>query len=133
MFFHKIIDVLRKIIVDSNVNLYYIYVNKNTKNDMANILKTEKKVAVISMLCEGSSIRAIERITGIQKKTIWRLALRVGEACAKIMDEKMRGLKCQQIEVDEIWGFIGASKRTPAAQVIMAMSGHSLRWTRIRN
>jgi hypothetical protein len=30
---------------------------------MANILKTEKKVAVISMLCEGSSIRAIERIT----------------------------------------------------------------------
>ena len=30
---------------------------------MANILKTEKKVAVISMLAEGSSIRAIERIT----------------------------------------------------------------------
>src|SRR5260221_12328922 len=32
---------------------------------MANNLKTEKKVAVISMLCEGSSIRAIERITGV--------------------------------------------------------------------
>ena len=30
-----------------------------------NILKTEKKVAVISMLCEGSSIRTIKRITGI--------------------------------------------------------------------
>ena len=33
---------------------------------MANILKTEKKVAVISMLCEGASIRAVERITGVQ-------------------------------------------------------------------
>jgi IS1 family transposase len=78
---------------------------------MANILKTEKKVAVISMLCEGTSIRAIERITGVQKKTIGRLAVRVGEACAKIMDEKMRDLNCKQIEVDEIWGFIGAKQK----------------------
>ena len=77
---------------------------------MANILKTEKKVAVISMLCEGASIRAVERITGIQKKTIGRLALRVGQACKRIMDEKMRGLTCKQIEVDEIWGFIGAKR-----------------------
>ncbi len=78
---------------------------------MANILKTEKKVAVISMLCEGSSIRAIERITGIHGDTIGRLALRVGDACKKIMDEKMRGLTCKQIEVDEIWGFIGAKQK----------------------
>jgi IS1 family transposase len=77
---------------------------------MANILKTEKKVAAISMLCEGASIRAVERITGIQKKTIGRLALRVGQACKRIMDEKMRGLTCKQIEVDEIWGFIGAKR-----------------------
>src|SRR5476649_742571 len=77
---------------------------------MANILKTEKKVAVISMLCEGASIRAVERITGIQKKTIGRLALRVGKACKRIMEEKMRGLNCAQIEVDEIWGFIGAKR-----------------------
>lgn len=83
---------------------------------MANNLPIQKKVAVVSMLCEGSSIRAIERITGIQKKTIGRLALRVGEGCRKIMDEKMRGLSCKQIQVDEIWGFIGA-KRNRAAKV----------------
>ncbi|MGO9477423.1 MAG: IS1 family transposase [Limisphaerales bacterium] len=68
-------------------------------------------MAVISMLCEGASIRAIERITGVQKKTIGRLAVRVGDACKKIIDEKMRGLNCKQIEVDEIWGFIGAKQR----------------------
>ena len=78
---------------------------------MANNLPTEKKVAVISMLCEGASIRAIERITGVQKKTIGRLALRVGQACKQIMDEKMRGLSCKQIEVDEIWGFVGAKQK----------------------
>jgi IS1 family transposase len=78
---------------------------------MANILKTEKKVAVISMLCEGASIRAVERITGVNQNTIMSLGRRVGDACAKIMDEKMRGLSCQQIEVDEIWGFIGAKRK----------------------
>lgn len=78
---------------------------------MANNLKTEKKVAVISMLCEGSSIRAIERITGVNQNTIMSLSRRVGDACAKIMDEKMRDLPCKQIEVDEIWGFIGAKQK----------------------
>jgi len=78
---------------------------------MANILKIEKKVAVISMLCEGASIRAIERITGVNQNTIMSLSRRVGDACKKIMDEKMRGLTCKQIEVDEIWGFIGAKQK----------------------
>ena len=78
---------------------------------MANTLNTEKKVAAISMLCEGASIRAVERITGIHGDTIGRLALRIGNACKAIMDEKMRGLSCKQIEVDEIWGFIGAKQK----------------------
>jgi len=78
---------------------------------MANILKIEKKVAVISMLSEGASIRAVERITGVNQNTIMSLARRVGDACAKIMDEKMRNLSCKQIEVDEIWGFVGAKQK----------------------
>ncbi len=42
---------------------------------MANILKTEKKVAVISMLAEGASIRAVERITGVNQNTIMSLCV----------------------------------------------------------
>jgi IS1 family transposase len=105
------------IIVNKYIDSILISVNNYYKlnNAMANILKTEKKIAVISMLCEGMSIRAVERITGVQKKTIGRLALRVGEACAKIQDEKMRGLTCKNIEVDEIWGFIGAKRKNAAA------------------
>lgn len=78
---------------------------------MANKLAFDKKVMVISMLAEGSSIRAIERITGVNQNTIMSLGLRVGTACKKIMDEKMRDLPCKQIQVDEIWGFIGAKQK----------------------
>ena len=78
---------------------------------MANNLTTEKKTLAISMLAEDSSIRAIERITGVHRDTIMRLGVRVGQQCAKIADEKMRGLKCRYIECDEIWGFVGAKRK----------------------
>lgn len=81
---------------------------------MANNLPTEKKTLAVSMLAEGNSIRSIERMTGVHRDTIMRLGVRVGEACAGIMDERMHGLGCQQIEVDEIWGFIGAKRKNAA-------------------
>src|ERR1039457_775893 len=81
---------------------------------MANNLKTEKKVAVISMLAEGTSIRAVERITGVNQNTIKSLNRRVGDACAQILDSKMRGLNCKNLEIDEIWGFIGAKRKNAA-------------------
>jgi IS1 family transposase len=78
---------------------------------MANNLPTEKKVLAVSMLAEGSSIRSIERVTGIHRDTIMRLGIRIGEACARIHDEKMRGLHCRFIEVDELWGFIAKKQK----------------------
>jgi IS1 family transposase len=78
---------------------------------MANNLSTEKKTLAVSMLAEGNSIRSIERVTGVHRDTIMRLGVRIGEGCAKLHDQKMRGLGCKQIEVDEIWGFIGAKRK----------------------
>ena len=63
------------------------------------------------MLAEGNSIRSIERMTDVHRDTIMRLGIRVGEGCQKVMDAKMRGLTCKQIEIDEIWGFIGAKRK----------------------
>lgn len=81
---------------------------------MANILPTDKKVLAVSMLCEGASIRAIERVTGVHRDTIMRLGVRVGEGCKRIMDWKMRGIASKQVEVDEIWGFVGAKRKNAA-------------------
>jgi IS1 family transposase len=74
---------------------------------MANILNTDKQIAIIAALAEGSSIRAIERMTGVHRDTIMRLGIRVGEGCTNLMDAKMRDLPCNRLEIDEVWGFIG--------------------------
>jgi len=78
---------------------------------MANVLSTDKQIAVISALAEGSSIRSIERITGVHRDTIMRLGVRVGQGCAGVLDEKMRNLPCQHLQFDELWGFIGKKER----------------------
>ncbi len=78
---------------------------------MANVLSTEKKIAVIGALAEGSSIRSIERITGVHRDTIMRLGVKVGQGCTALMDEKMRNLSCKRLEMDEIWGYVGKKDR----------------------
>jgi len=78
---------------------------------MANILSTDKQIAVIGALAEGSSIRSIERITGVHRDTIMRLGVRVGKGCAMLLDSKMQDLGCRYLQFDELWGFIGKKER----------------------
>lgn len=78
---------------------------------MANVLNTDKQIAIIAALAEGSSIRSIERITGIHRDTIMRLGVKVGQGCTALMDAKMRDLPCNRLEMDEIWGFVGKKER----------------------
>ncbi len=83
----------------------------NTVIGMANVLSIDKQIAAIGALAEGSSIRSIERITGVHRDTIMRLGVRVGEGCARLLDSKMRDLPCARLEFDEIWGFVGKKDR----------------------
>jgi IS1 family transposase len=78
---------------------------------MANVLPKDKQITAIAALAEGSSIRSVERMTGIHRDTIMRLGVRVGEKCAQIMNEEMRNLDCKRIQVDEMWGYIGKKQR----------------------
>jgi IS1 family transposase len=80
-------------------------------NLMANILPMEKKIAVISALAEGSGIRQVERMTGVNRNTIMTLGVRVGQGCSGLLDAKMRDLSCQYLQFDELWGFVGKKQR----------------------
>jgi IS1 family transposase len=78
---------------------------------MANVLNTDKQIAIVSALAEGSSIRSIERMTGVHRDTIMRLGVRIGQGCTSLMDETMRDLPCKRLELDEIWGFVGKKEK----------------------
>jgi hypothetical protein len=78
---------------------------------MANVLPKDKQISVIAALAEGNSIRSIERMTGIHRDSIMRLGVRIGQGCARLLDEKMRNLDCKRLELDECWGYIAKKMR----------------------
>src|SRR5258706_12504459 len=76
-----------------------------------NVLSREKQAAVIQGLIEGNSIRSVERMTGIHRDTIMRVLRRTGDQCQRIMDERVRNLRCREIQADELWTFVGKKQR----------------------
>ena len=78
---------------------------------MTNVLNRTKQLAVVGALVEGCSIRSTERMLGVHRDTVMRLGARVGEGCAVLLDEMMRDLTCERLELDELWAFIGKKQR----------------------
>jgi hypothetical protein len=76
-----------------------------------NVLPREKQITAISALCEGVSIRATERLTGVNRGTIMNLGARVGNGCAKLHHKLMRNLNVSRLEFDEIWQYVGKKRK----------------------
>ena len=60
-------------------------------------LPVEKAELILHLLTEGAAIRAIERVTGAEKKTILRLLVQVGEGCERMLPELVRGVAVQDV------------------------------------
>lgn len=70
-----------------------------------NRLKIEKQVTVLSALVEGSSVRSIERMTGVHRDTILRLMVRAGDRCERLHLERVRNVIVRDVQADELWNF----------------------------
>ena len=73
-----------------------------------NRLSTEKRARILSLLVEGTSMRATSRIEGVDINTVGKLIDDVAPACAAYHDEHVKGLRSRYIECDEIWSFVYA-------------------------
>lgn len=81
-----------------------------------NRLPIEKRAQIISLLTEGTSLRATSRIVGCSINTVTKLLMDVGEACAVYHNEHLRNLGCKTIEADEIWSFVGSKQKNIPAE-----------------
>ena len=76
-----------------------------------NKLPLEKRVQILNMLVEGSSMRSVERIAGVSINTVTKLLMEAGEAAEDFHMKTVRNVKSQRVEADEIWSFCGAKQR----------------------
>jgi IS1 family transposase len=82
------------------------------------------------MLCEGNSLRSTARLADVSFNTVLKLVPLVGEACMKFHDEKVRGVKSQIIQADEIWSFV-YSKQKNVPKGMEGQAGDVWTWTGI--
>src|SRR5215207_8990886 len=76
-----------------------------------NKLPAAKRVQILSLLCEGSSMRSISRVADVSINTVAKLLVDAGKACAAFHDQRVRGVKAQRIQCDEIWSFTYAKAK----------------------
>ncbi len=72
----------------------------------------KEATTVLKMLLEGMSINAVARITGTTKPTILDLLTLVGRRAQQFWHDRMKGIECNRLEVDETWGFVGCKEKT---------------------
>ena len=79
-----------------------------------NKLPLAKRVQILSMLCEGSSMRSISRVCDVSINTVTKLLVDAGEACADLHDREVRNVNASRVQCDEIWSFCGAKAKNVA-------------------
>lgn len=95
-----------------------------------NKLSHADRSRILHMLCEGNSIRAIERMTGASKHTISRLLIDAGKVCMAYHDQYVRGVEASRIQCDEIWTFTYAKqKNVKTAKAAPDHAGDTWTWT----
>src|SRR2546423_10839267 len=70
----------------------------------------------LGMILEGMSIRACERLTGLHRDTIDDLILTVGGNCQRLLDSRIQGVKVDDVQLDEIWSFVGCKEKHRVAR-----------------
>jgi IS1 family transposase len=95
-----------------------------------NKLPTAKRAAILTMLCEGASMRSVSRMADVSINTVAKLLENAGEACAAHHDTAVRGVNVKRVQCDEIWSFCYAKQRNVAtAKAAPADAGDVWTWT----
>lgn len=95
-----------------------------------NKLPLQKRVQILSMLCEGSSMRSISRVCDVSINTVSKMLVDAGQVCAAYHDQYVRGLTCKRVQCDEIWSFCySKDKNVKAAKAAPEGAGNVWTWT----
>ena len=81
-----------------------------------NRLSSEKRVQILSMLVEGSSMRSISRVVDVSINTVAKLLVYAGAVCSAFHDDNVRGINAKRVQCDEIWSFCGSKERNVAPE-----------------
>jgi IS1 family transposase len=100
----------------------------NSLQEDMNKLDTTKRIQIIAMLCEGSSMNSIARVADVSPNTVAKLLEEAGKACEAFHDRTVRNVQSMRVQCDEIWSFCYAKAKN-VADAMAAPEGAGDLWT----
>jgi IS1 family transposase/transposase-like protein len=74
-------------------------------------LPLDRAEMVLKLLLEGNSVSSVVRLTNVHQKTVLKLLVLAGERCASVMGRYIRNVPVEDVEMDEVWSFIGKKQK----------------------
>jgi IS1 family transposase len=99
---------------------------------LMNKLPIAKRVQILAMLCEGSSMRSISRVCDVSINTVAKMLEDAGKVCMTYHDETVRHVQSKRVQMDEIWSFTAAKqKNVQTMKKAIEGAGDTWTWTAI--
>lgn len=92
-------------------------------------LPTKVRVRLLSMLCEGTAMRAVAALNGVSTNTVAKLLADAGAVCSEMHDELVRNIKASRIQCDEVWTFRNREPARARPVDMQSPKGASDTWT----
>ncbi len=74
-------------------------------------LPREKVCMILNCLVEGNSVRGTARLCDVEKRTVLNILTLAGETCERIFTERVRGVRVNDLELDEVWTYVGKHQK----------------------
>ena len=119
-------------------NRRFAFLENIYKNSIANLFKTvtrpllvpafllkpldnlrvpfDKAVQIVHLLVEGVGVRATARLASVNCHTVLNVLETVGQKCARLLDQKVRNISFPNVQVDELFAFVGCKERNNETQ-----------------
>ena len=99
---------------------------------MANQLSTAKRTKILHLLLEGTSMRSICRVEGVSWEAVDKLLNDAAQVCRRHHRRKVKGVRAERIQCDELWSFCYAKQKNVTKAVAAPdAAGDVWTWTGI--
>ncbi len=79
-------------------------------------LPDEKVLLILHCLVEGNSVRGTARLCDVEKRTVLNLLKAAGENCERMLEQRIRNVPCDDVQLDEIWTYVKKKEHRKTAE-----------------
>src|SRR5262245_10241669 len=94
-----------------------------------NKLPNAKRIQILTLLCEGMSMRSVSRAADVSINTVTRQLVLAGQVCSAFHNATVRNVEAKRVQGDEIWSFVGMKEKAAKHRTNQRPAGVGDTWT----